>query len=773
LVSAAAADPTLARYRYVVINRPALRAALVTLAANPASGALLALPFFPGAAYTARIQRVQRTFTGGYVLSGVLDGIPDSEVGLALEGNALIGHASLPGGHYTLSVTREKLQIVGQVKPGRAPLGNDTRLPPLSPGISAQDTYGDDDGSYIDVMVVYTPAILARMGGANAMQAAIDDLVTETNQGYLNSQVNQRVRVVHTQEVDYNESTQAGNPPSLATMLYQVSNYPSGPDGILDQVQALRDTYAADLVVMLVDSVDPSLAGIAWVMAGDGLVSHAFEPYAFSVVTFFWLNDFYVFGHEMGHNMGAEHDRSHTSNPGAFPYSYGYCLPGNVYHTIMAYDGPCNNTINYWSNPAVTYGGVATGVTGSEDNHLTLNTTAPIVAQFRDGPSAAAAPTGLSAASGLPNQVSLHWTDNGQGETNLRLERASLADGVWGDYSEIASLPANSQTAADASVACGATYRYRLRGYYAGDGYTGYSNEAEVNVTCVPPAPANLNASASPPLPYQVVLNWTETNGNQTGFRIERLDGGAWTFNGTAGAAVTTFTDESVACGQDYLYRVWAYNSDGDSPSPSNSAAASILPCPPTGLYLTPISRTRIDVHWNDTSQNEDGFRIERSPDSLPHDWSWHADVGSGVTTYPDASLSCGKSYVYRVWAARAGQYSIAPSPEVTGVTQSCPSLADFTASPRNRTSIRLSWPEVGGETSYLIERQSGSNWVQVASPLAGSTTVIDQGLAPDTLYTYRILAHYSYGDSPYVIASARTYRWEFYFPFTMLDFMH
>jgi len=768
-VSVAAADPTLARYRYVTINRAALQSALDSFAADPTGSVLLALPFFPGAVYTARIEHVQRTFTGGYVLSGVLDGIADSEVGLALEGKALVGHASLPGGHYTLGVTREGLQIVGQVKPGQAPLGNDTRLPPASPGISAQATYGDDDGSYIDVMVVYTPAILARVGGASGMQAAIDDLVTETNQGYINSQVNQRVRVVHSQEVDYNEITQGNS--SLETILYQLSNYPNGPDGILDQVQSLRDTYAADLVVMLVDSVDPNLAGIAWVMAGDGMVSHAFAPYAYSVVTYFWLSDFYVFGHEMGHNMGAEHDRAHTSSPGAFPYSYGYCLPGNVYHTIMAYDDPCYNTINYWSNPAVTYAGIPTGVTNSEDNHLTLNNTASIVAQFYDGPSAAAAPTGASASADSPTQVTLTWTDNGQGETNQRLERASLAGGVWGDFSEIASLPAGTQTAPDSSVVCGTSYRYRLRAYFAGDGFTGYSNVAEVSVPpCPPPppAPANLTATASPPLPYQVVLNWTEASGNQTGFRVERLDSGVWTSHGATGAAVTTFTDATVTCGQDYQYRVWAYNPYVDSLAPSNSVTASILPCSPTGLYLTPISRTRIDVHWTDTSQNEDGFRIERSPASLPHDWSWHADVGSGVTTYPDTALSCSNSYVYRVWAFKAGQFSISPSAEVTGVTLSCPTLADFTATARNRTSIRLDWPDIGGETSYLIERQNGSDWVLVTNPPAGSTTYVDSGLTPATLYTYRILAHFSYGDSAYVLATARTYAMEFYFPFIM-----
>jgi titin len=94
---------------------------------------------------------------------------------------------------------------------------------------------------------------------------------------------------------------------------------------------------------------------------------------------------------------------------------------------------------------------------------------------------------------------------------------------------------------------------------------------------------------------------------------------------------------------------VWAYNDSGDSLLPSNNATASLLPCPPTGLSLTTMSMIRINLQWNDTSQNEDGFRIERSSDSLSRSWGWSATVDSGVTTYSDASLACGASYVYRV----------------------------------------------------------------------------------------------------------------------------
>jgi hypothetical protein len=63
----------------------------------------------------------------------------------------------------------------------------------------------------------------------------------------------------------------------------------------------------------------------------------------------------------------------------------------------MAYDSPCYFAINHRSNPAITYNGATTGVTGSEDNHLTLNMTA---------------------------QIDMHWNDTSLNEEGFRIERS-------------------------------------------------------------------------------------------------------------------------------------------------------------------------------------------------------------------------------------------------------------------------------------------------------------------------------------------------------------
>ena len=63
-----------------------------------------------------------------------------------------------------------------------------------------------DSGSRIDVMVVYTADARSDAGGTDAMIAEVYLGLSETNQSYLNSNITQRLSLVHVAEVSYTES---------------------------------------------------------------------------------------------------------------------------------------------------------------------------------------------------------------------------------------------------------------------------------------------------------------------------------------------------------------------------------------------------------------------------------------------------------------------------------------------------------------------------------------------------------------------------------------
>lgn len=64
-----------------------------------------------------------------------------------------------------------------------------------------------------------------------------------------------------------------------------------------------------------------------------------------------------------------------------------------------------------------------------------------------------------------------------------------------------------------------------------------------------------------------IVVSWTDNSSNETGFRIySSTDGVTFTnLHGTVGAGVQTYEASGLTIGQNYWFRVVAYNNDGES----------------------------------------------------------------------------------------------------------------------------------------------------------------------------------------------------------------
>lgn len=230
-----------------------------------------------------------------------------------------------------------------------------------------------DDGSLIDVLVGVTPNAVASFGGTiEAVEGFMDLWFEVTNDSYRNSNVNQRVRMVHLYEVDYTDGD-AGT---------DLSRWRSSSDGNMDEVHGLRNQYGADLCALV--STSSGACGIAYLMTN---VSVGFQGSGFSVTN--WSCGSLTFAHELGHNMGSSHDHDNAST-GAYCHSFGYRTNDDRFRTIMAY-AP-GSRIPYFSNPEVQYEdslgilyqlGIGGCGSNAADNTLSLNNTGPTVAQFR------------------------------------------------------------------------------------------------------------------------------------------------------------------------------------------------------------------------------------------------------------------------------------------------------------------------------------------------------------------------------------------------------
>ena len=240
-------------------------------------------------------------------------------------------------------------------------------------------TWQNGDGNLIDLVIVYPEAVRTSAGSTATLEADILSAVADANLCFRNSQVNIIARLVHMEEISY---TPTG---VLSTDLDRLIDK---NDTYLDSVHSIRDQYGGDIVILLTTESD-----------GGGLAStlsyphHDFESSAFNVTVWDQMGaPDYTLIHEIGHNMGCLHNIEDTSNISEYfvfsGFSYGkrWTSAGQGYRTVMSYDTDPETfpqLIPYFSNPEVSYGGVATGDSDSVDNARVLESTAPYVANFR------------------------------------------------------------------------------------------------------------------------------------------------------------------------------------------------------------------------------------------------------------------------------------------------------------------------------------------------------------------------------------------------------
>ena len=142
---------------------------------------------------------------------GKVDGDPLSDLTMSVVDGVMAFSANVNGRHYSATPLANGSYQVDEVDPASLPDTPDAR--PVPPGGSGVRSAGDgptaasDDGSTIDVYVVYTAAALANAGATTAaMTARINVGIAETNQAYINSGVVQRVRLVGSSQVAYTET---------------------------------------------------------------------------------------------------------------------------------------------------------------------------------------------------------------------------------------------------------------------------------------------------------------------------------------------------------------------------------------------------------------------------------------------------------------------------------------------------------------------------------------------------------------------------------------
>ena len=249
---------------------------------------------------------------------------------------------------------------------------------------SAKLGFTPEDSAQVDILVLYTPAAKE---WADTHQGSINNTIgisiANCNLVSENSKLGINFHLVHSTEVDYNESGDS------------YSDLDNLTDGGIPNVHGIRDALAADVVLLLTTNND--FGGIAWLLYDK----YGIKDYAYTVVRVQQSSGLSTI-HEIGHNFGAHHPKQQIYEPGPtfwsnWPentWSAGWRWIGddnNYYCTVMGYqdgwvypDGNSNTWVPYFSDPDISFQRHPVGDIADGNNARTIREMKHVVAGYRE-----------------------------------------------------------------------------------------------------------------------------------------------------------------------------------------------------------------------------------------------------------------------------------------------------------------------------------------------------------------------------------------------------
>lgn len=203
----------------------------------------------------------------------------------------------------------------------------------------------------INLLMSYSPSLVTLWGTESAARTRLVNLVEVANQAYLNSGTGVKFRIVGWRLVKAADAT----PQVQLDVLRRDAGAFVGT-----AAQKVSNGAAMTVFVAPFNAVTSTTGtcGLAYVPAAGGAGLTNYKQQAPSLM-FASINDgqhgnYYceslTLAHELGHNLGAAHDKANSSFAGVFAYSYGKGVSGQ-FGTVMSYIQP---KVALFSSPQLT-----------------------------------------------------------------------------------------------------------------------------------------------------------------------------------------------------------------------------------------------------------------------------------------------------------------------------------------------------------------------------------------------------------------------------------
>jgi hypothetical protein len=312
---------------------------------------------------------------GGFTWRGEVEETGEPAVLMLWKDGHLTGNFAYKGSIFMVNSLGGDIHTISEFDPSKlppdhAPGTKDTTPrpviaePTVAPFPDAERQAFEAKSITIDIMILYTKNAANKHLGDPADLLAL--AIEQSNETFRNSGLgNISLRLVHHQAIDYDE---AGA--DQFNILYQMV------DGLgpFKDVKKLRNEKRADIVGLIVD--DPNGCGLSTRVGADSEDAFLVVHHSCAAMT-------YSIAHEVGHILGARHDRTVDATDTPFAYGHGY-VNATKWRDMMAYKEGCGGCprIPYWSNPRVLYKGEPTG-NAANDNARVILEQAERVSKFR------------------------------------------------------------------------------------------------------------------------------------------------------------------------------------------------------------------------------------------------------------------------------------------------------------------------------------------------------------------------------------------------------
>ena len=331
-------------------------------------------------------------------------------------------------------------------------------------------------------------------------------------------------------------------------------------------------------------------------------------------------------------------------------------------------------------------------------------------------------------------KIQLKWQDVSF-ETAYIIERRASNEGA---FTEIAVVPQNTTSYIDNVAHENSIYSYRIKAL-TGVTSSEYSDVLNLASTYLKP-PSWLAATSVDG--KKISLSWQDLTTNETGFEIWRKAPNEtdYTLYDTMGRNASSYTDLNVDPQKNYYYKVRAKINDNEVYSDfSNETGALTTPLSaPANLSFNVISKTEIELTWDDTSSMEAGFIVEKKIGLLSQ-WYQISQLEPNTTRYNDKWISSTEPTIYRIKAFDRST-AVSYSNEVQLSLDAPEAPGNLQVSVMSTSDVKLTWKDNSStEEGFIIEAKQLYLFREIGRVGSNTTTFIYHDAVPGKTMKYRI----------------------------------